>query len=703
MAILMRSLLISGLFATLMTRLPAGTRTVGGLTGFASYAPKESWSFSTAGIVLVIAIRRGIAETVGDEPMSLIDARMERSHRSGEQMVRVQSTAEASGWILSVAEVLPLPHRAVAPYTLGEAVAELGAYAQAVDASKWDVGFAKASRAAMRIEIDAQSETLGERLGTLVAAPLDDLRDAADPVAAATAAARFSEAWHSEMAITHAFDDLCDAAKIPTATSRALRKLSAIVASQVGPAARDAFSLLDHAANALVDTEEDLARWRNESLSEPLTEAHRLEVATDILAAAPAGRIVVWTAYYRARIMGMREVAGPMTFLRPDWALPNAFDVHVSDFPERAELREIREGVHWLDELHTESLKPGNRLVLVRVDLGERQVAGAVEEARRRIDAVLSVAVEAGGTSWQHTGAAAVLLDGKVRRSSIGLTLRATLALEDDSYGIGATAEILGSVAEQLDVALTKGPMPEHLLEALTTLREARMTDHRDVRFYGSRRVTPRIATALEDHAMELFASVLKVKPDELAMALQRREALSQASRRIANQLMAPFSEAWSLEHHEDRQELERKISKYSQGGLLVSVATAVALGDRIRALPMSDLQRADFEDALAICVDPVREQRFLDDIWRETELLRARHRRVRNAVSHGLPLNDNTLNSIRDYADATSGAALNIALTWFKNSDTGETLLKQEDKAWADRLNRIRRGETWAADDART
>jgi hypothetical protein len=72
---------------------------------------------------------------------------------------------------------------------------------------------------------------------------------------------------------------------------------------------------------------------------------------------------------------------------------------------------------------------------------------------------------------------------------------------------MGATADILSSVADQLGDALTKGPMPEHLVEALTSLREARMTDHRDVLFYSARRVTPRIATALEDHAMELFAS----------------------------------------------------------------------------------------------------------------------------------------------------------------------------------------------------
>jgi len=303
----------------------------------------------------------------------------------GDEVVRVQPTARVSDWLLSVAEVLPLPHRAVPPYTLGEAVAELGDYAQAVGALNWKSLPSKKNRASLRNEIEAQSETLGERLDALIASVLDDLRDDSDPEAVVAAAARFNEAWHSEMAVTDAFRDLCDAAKVPGMTSRALRKLSAIIASQVGPAAHGTFSLLSHAADALVNTEEDLARWRNAPLAEPLTEAHRLEMATDILVAAPAGRIIVWTVYYRAIVSRMREVAGPMTFLQADWALPNAFDIELNDFPERAELREIRKDVRWLDDLHVESLKPENRLALVRVDLGERQVAGAVDEARRRV------------------------------------------------------------------------------------------------------------------------------------------------------------------------------------------------------------------------------------------------------------------------------------------------------------------------------
>lgn len=618
-------------------------------------------------------------------------------------MVRVRPTARVSDWLLSVAEVLPLPHQAVPPYTLGEAVAELGDYAQAVGAPNWKSTASERNRASLRKEIEAQSETLGERLGALTTWMLNDLHDDSDPGAVVAAAARFNKAWHSETAVTDAFRDLCDAAKVHGMTSRALRKLSAIIASQVGPAAHSAFSVLGEAADALVSTEENLARWHNAPRSEPLTEAHRLEMATDILVAPPAGRIIVWTAYYRAIVDREREIAGPMTFLAADWALPNAFDIELNDFPERTELREIRKDVRWLDDLHVESLKPENRLALVRVDLGERQVAGAVDEARRRVDAVLSVAVEAGGTSWQSTGASAVLLDGKVRSSSLGINLRESPALNDDNYGMVATAEILSSIADQLGDALTKGPMPEHLVEALNSLREARMTDHRDVLFSGARRVTPRVATALEDHAMELIASVLGVHPAALATALQRREALVQADRRIADQLLAPFNEPWARGDTERRQELEGEILDYSRGRRELLIKKVVTLQDEIRALPMSNLQRADFEDSLLICTAPARQRQLLDEIWREAVLLRDRHRRVRNAVNHGLPLSATTLNSIRDYADHTSRMALNIALTWFKSGDPGETLLQRDEGAWAERIDRINHDLSLAVGRTRT
>lgn len=614
-------------------------------------------------------------------------------------MVRVQPTAEVSDQLRSVAAVLPLPHRAAAPYSLGEAVAELGSYAQAVGSSGWTTRAARGNRDSLWHEIAAQAQTVGPRVDRLIADTLQDLRDE-DPNVVRSTAEQFATKWHSKAAITDAFQDLCDAANTPGVTSGMLRRQSKIIASQIGAASVGAFSPLQRAADALVDTEEYMAPRLKKTPPPNLTESDRLEEAVSILTSAPTGRVVVWLAYYRATVYGMRQSAASMTFLRAEWALPDDYDVDHNDFPERAELRRIQPEVRWMEEMREESRNPENRLVLVRVDLGDRQLAGSLEEARRQVEGILSIAVEAGGTSWRSAGVSTVLLDGEIRNFSFGLRVQDETPRVGDNYGIGATAEVLKDVLSHLSDALAKGPMPDRLIEALASLREARMVDHRDVIFHGARRVSPRVATALEDHAMELFASVLQVRAIDLATALQRREALDRADRQIAGQLMTPFNESWALEHHDGRRQLEDEISEYSSDGTrLVSIAKAIGSQTELRALPMTRLELADLNAAIATCIDPARERALLDEIWCETGVLRNRLRRVRNAVNHGLPLHYASLESVREYADATSRVALNIALSWFKTGTPGAVLLQREQDAWNNRIERTNQGRNWVSE----
>lgn len=618
-------------------------------------------------------------------------------------MARVRPTADVDTWLQSVAEVLPLPHRAPVPYTLGEAVRELGDYAHSLGGAEWTSRSAENYRLSLRGEIHAQFEFVGGRLRTLVEPLLAELCAGSAPEVVSAAAATFRESWHSERAKCAAFDDLCAQARIPGTTTTVLRRLSAIIASQIGEASRDSFSPLRRAADALVDSAEDLVRRHPALLPVPLDEEDRVGMAKDSLMTVPTGDVVVWTAYYRATLPRMRLPLGPMVFLEAEWALPNAFAPDGYEFDESSELRQIRGEVSWLDTVFEhDAASIGNRVVLVRIELGERSLAGAVEEALRRIEAVISLAVEAGGVSWQRTGAQAVLLDGAVRSSSYRVHFEDVPPLDDDAYGIAGTGDVLNGIADQLRDALTRGPMPDPLVEALTVLREARMTDHRDVDFYGARRVTPRVATALEDHAMELLASVIGTSPKKLADTIEIQETLESAGRHVAIALSAPVNSSWQHGRNDERRELERKIVTYNQGRGVVSIAAVVAHQEAIRALPMSALQRADFEDALAVCADPIREKQFLEEEHRETLLLRARHRRVRNAVNHGLPLRDTTLDSIRAYADSTSRSALHLALTWFKNGGSGESLLQRGKGAWIDRMDRINRGMNWAAAEAR-
>ncbi len=617
-------------------------------------------------------------------------------------MARVRPPAPVSDWMVAVAEALPHPHRQPAPYTLGEAISELGAFADSVTTPAWKASRAvKGNRDSLHAEVDAQSKALGPRLRSHVGNTLAAAQGATNRASVVKACADFDDVWRSEAGITAAFDDLCAEAKNPGTPTPRLRQLAEFLASQLGEEAISHFSPLRDAADMLISPEQELTEWKGLSVPQPFDEPARERLAREKLAVSPVGRVVVWSTYARATAWGMRTDLGPVTVLRPEWVLPNAFDDDGQEFPERSELRDIHNNVHWLDELHQLSTDPDHRFALVRVDLGERKAAGATEAARRLIHALLAIPVTAGGVSWQETGAAAVILDGTVRTQSLGPIKTAPRIIEDD-YGVGATGEILHEVEADLGPALLKRPMPDHLVEALSSLREARMTEHRDVQFYGARRVSPRNATALEDHAMELIASVLKVRGEELAEAVEQHYALQRMESRALGMLLSPFARGWATEPHKRRDELEAEIARYTRGGVqVVDVAKVVASVGDIRALPMTALQRTDFEEGILTCTDPAYEKRVLSRAAKDVALLRARHRRVRNAVNHGLPLASSTLGSVREYAETTSQYGLDLALTWFIDGTTGPALVAQEKKRWTDRVARVDQGISWAQAEA--
>lgn len=613
----------------------------------------------------------------------------------------MRPTADVAPWLDTVSEILPIPFRAPAPYTLGEAVAELGAYADVTDARKWSDPKNRTitrNRTSLRNEVEGQSPFMGPRLASLMAPEMEAISAARTTDQTVEAAARFAERWHEQDSIGAAFRDMCERAR-GGAISRDLRQLSAILASQIGPAARGHFSQLSAAADLLVNTIDDLNAVRVDPLPQLFTDDFRVMMAEDVLRRDRTGQIVVWLGYYRATVLDFRQEIGPITFLRADWALPDIESDRRNDFPERSELARIWDRVVWLDRFRDKALLPENTMVLVRVDLGHGRVAGAVETARRQVEALLSVAVEAGGVSWQSAESQAVLVDGTVSGTTGGVTVKREPP-GDDSYGIRATAEILANAGDQLGASLSAGLLPDSLVEALTALREARMVDHRDVNFYRGRPVTPRVATALEDHAMELIASTIGVSSTDLASALEQREVLKSADRVVAGQLMAPFGRAPLNKDYAQMSALQDRLVDYTFGTASVNFGKTVEAREEIRAFTLPELERTDFEDAIAVCTDPARERALLAAIQRQVALMRARHRRVRNAVNHGLPLDPITLESTREYAENTSSYAMNMALTWFKTRQSGATLLDQEHAALDERFQRIASGRSLAEDD---
>lgn len=581
-------------------------------------------------------------------------------------------------WITTVADLLPWPSRAAAPFTLCEAAEELAVWARTARDEAWR----KRNLQSLIADVHALSNLLGPRVRARVEPHVRQLAATLDRDGLPAAADALVEIWREPDTVLAAFDDLCQQARRAASTSGQLRPLAAVLASQLREGIAGGWSVLREAATALTgdpSRPQIIASFGSDATLGTLTVQDRLSSAKTILTKTlPVGRVVVWLVYDRA-LIPWRADAGTITFYRGEWMIPNAHADDGQQFEGRDEMRDVLNHAWWGEDLLAEVSKIDSRIVLVRVALGRRQPIGAVAEARRHVEALLSIAVEAGGVSWKATGFSAILLDGAVIGSSLGGGLGRKQAPDPgDSYGIGVTSEALQHAAEELDAALCRDPMPDFLVEALLALREAAMTDHRDVLFYGQRAVTPRVATALEDHALEAIASYAHLSTDDLADALEARHADEEFDQYLLRAFMAPLDDVWRNPDRNDRRDLEQLVSRFEHGRRIVSIPEVVRQRARFDALRMSFAARADFAEALQAVTDPEAEIQLRARVSADVALMRERYRRIRNAVTHGNPATDAALASIRTFAADTAHDAFEVALGAYANGIDVRTILQR-------------------------
>lgn len=579
-------------------------------------------------------------------------------------------TPNSHEWMQSVAAIIAVPHRAERPFTLGEAVAELGIWARDARDDAW--AFA-GNRVSLDNDIAGLVTFIGPEVLAIVSDLLPQLSTANDRVVVSQAANDFTARWTQPATIGAAFRDLCAFARSADPTMTALEPRARIVASQLGEASRG-FGVLSEISNLLSAEPDDWQVERIRAQDERFVEdspSSRLAAAERLLEEEPAsGEVVVWCLYRRARIP-WRTSAGPITFLRAASAIQYATGEEDGIFPEQDELRHLlEESVGFDAERILEHEESGESHVLVRVDMGARSPLGAAVDAHQRIDALLNIAAGAGGVSWVSTGTSAILLDGDIAGGNLG-TNYARQTPFADNYGMGATSELVESWSKQLEASLLKGPMPGPLMEALGAVKEARLTDHRDVHFYDARPVTPRVATALEDHALEQIATLAQLKPEKLMNELVAEEAARAWDRWVAGAIAAPLNHREeTTEQHREREAVERAICRHtSYGTRVVDLGKAWDARDALRKLARDPAVRADLEEALLAISSPAEEQRSRERVLADTELVRRRHRRIRNAVAHGNPASPAGIGSIRDYSDSVASDALSLALQSYASS----------------------------------
>lgn len=583
-------------------------------------------------------------------------------------MSAIAHELEPGDWMESVAELVPVPHRGPRPFTLGEAVAELGLWAGSARTESWGN---PRNRASLDQDVATGIAAIGPRLRASLSDLLPMLVTDENRSTIASAAADFAERWRQTESVDAAFRDLCEASATGSYGVWDLKPMAEVLASQLGETRRG-WNVLSEVSTALAGEPDQfqLKRWLGEeAILDDFTPSVRLATAGKLLRTdPPRGRVVVWLLYRRARV-GARVSAGRITFLLADWAIPNATRDNGQDFPERDELRALMtDSLSFKEEELISGDPAGERHVLVRVDLGQRSAASATEEATRRVDALLSIAVEAGGVSWINTGTSATLVGGREQMGTFGTNHGRGGNQFHDSYGINATSELLTSWAGRLHTALSTGPMPDFLVEALASVREASMTEHRDVQFYDARPVTPRVAIALEDHAVELIVSLAQMSRDQLISALVQDEADHQWDQLVVNGLLAPLDRSrLTTELAEQAASLTDLVARIDSSGLrIVSLEKLWEVRDRVRALPVSPAARVTLNCCLAAISSTAAEEAVRERSRRSVDLLRKRHRRVRNAITHGNPVSPAAIDSVRVFSERVTREALAVALHAF-------------------------------------
>lgn len=390
----------------------------------------------------------------------------------------------------------------------------------------------------------------------------------------------------------------------------------------------------------------------------PHTDA-ALQALREALTAAPAtGRCVVWASYDHAMLTSMVTSAGPVTFYDARWAVPNAAREDGHQFAHRDELRTLVTGLHrgtWDDQADADE-----RVILARVDLGERGPHGAIENAERVVQTMTQIAAyQWGGSRWRRSGMATLLIDGRARQS----VHRST---DPSDYTAGElrhrTAEGLAEHADHLAVALTAGTLRADLIDAVRLLQEAAELEQ-DARYVTQReQANGRIVVILEDAAVEHLAAFGGLTADELDAYLLPGWAHAVWTRKMEHAIdLCLFPDPLPLSAPEldfPESELMRR-----RRGTTESLTLAAAHERAILAAVSDQTIRKHGQQWFRTLIDAAAYQRVHRDLAAAGDILANRASRVRNSLVHGNPADERVVATVRGVSRYRAYTALDIAL----------------------------------------
>lgn len=378
---------------------------------------------------------------------------------------------------------------------------------------------------------------------------------------------------------------------------------------------------------------------------------------------------VVWLGY-KGRIHKQVE-AGRVCFYDALWAVPNA-EPGRFEFSNKAELWELVQNGHTFRVAKLVD-EESDVDTIVRVDLGTTTAAGAVERAIAIVDVILSVSIHRAGGTRPRLAQFGVLRSGR-RAGSGERAVWKEAGFPNDTYGAGITTEAIGQHGPQIAEALAREELPRFLAAAIEVQTAADHPFSRDMALRKPSEADVSSVIPLSDRVVQHVAAHAAMGPNHLFSILGKRWSHARWLTDIqaaADMCLLGVNERSELSTELTRDWLSRRPK---QPWLLLLTDRASDL----LSLCSVEHERAWIARMFSSISSHAVYRTLADEYAAEGSVLDARRRRVRNALVHGNPASFATVQSVREYAEFISGAALNLALKSYVEGTSPATAFAQ-------------------------
>lgn len=593
-------------------------------------------------------------------------------------------------WLKALVSSLDRRHGVSAMLPLTVIVSEIADWVQL--ASGVDAWTPRPNRTSLRLDLEESIRVVGPSLRMQIAAPLAAFEAAFSRLISSPReilehppGTRTDEIWNAlsssatdliaaltaDDAVRASWDDLVATAQDRKLARREYRPIAELLFEQLRERG--------HHAEEIFRGLESIVAFGRDPDDVPLGERdtpHDVRLAnarTFVGTPAEGEPTVVWLGY-KGRVHPRFE-AGRVCFYDAHWAVPNAKPGRF-DFAHKAELWElVQHGYTFrVAELVDEESDVDT---LVRVDLGTTTADGAVERAKAAVDVIISVSIHRGGGIRPQLAEFEVLRSGRHVGGGTHIVPKET-GFPYDSYGAGITSKAIERHGSLIAEALAREELPRFLAAAIEVQTTADHPFSRDMALRQPSEADISSVIPLTDRVVQHVAAHAAMSPDELFSILAERWAHA----RWLNDLQraAGMCLLGGNGLNELRDELVRKwMSEHPDEPWLLFLAD--------RAADFLSLCRVEHERAWIVRLfssisSHAVYRTLMEEYSVEGSFLDARRRRVRNALVHGNPTRFAVVESVRDYAQFGSGAALHLALeSYAEGTPPAIALAKRSDE----------------------